>query len=720
MANTYTLKAQSVAAAPRSKRRVGQASASVSSRSSSSADLSGYLTRAEFARYFELVNVGTETAPVTAIHALYDGLYSDGFVSALGVASAISEPAAGGLDLDRLEAFLTDNRYATRDWVINQGYITADDIPDIPDTSGLMSTADFNRWVNNYQPIDKQDLDGVLDSFRRTSDGRYVLKAGDTMTGTLTLPDLVANNSIRIGSATLTYDATTKAIHLSGAGFYSDSFISAHGAADGVSDPSSSGLNETELADYLRRYGYITSSALGTYATQAYVTSALAPYAKTVDVTAMLKDYAKLEELKKYVLKAGDTMTGTLTLPDLVANNSIRIGSATLTYDATTKAIHLSGAGLYSDSFISARGAASAISGEGVASINATLWGNRFTGTENLTGPISVGQESSSASAYVGVSRNSQTLQLLVGSTGARGLWDPNKSNWLIAMNAGNFIQFSAGDYASFEMSVRCSSYIQGTRFTSTVATGTAPLTISSSTLCTNLNADLLDGFHASAFAKLTDLDDYAKSSDLSGYVKSDNFYALTSLAVAIKYPNCVNDPSLRVSGNTLYLDYTNFGNTEKSVSVTLPVSSSSASSVAWSSITGKPSSFTPSSHTHSADDITTGTLAIARIPTGTKSTTVALGNHTHTGYALSNHTHSGYVAASGYERFSSLGSGNKSTALELNPTSSTHAIFFGINNAGTIRIGFGDWINGVSVMSIDKSGNVKIKGTLSQNQSSV
>jgi hypothetical protein len=37
------------------------------------------------------------------------------------------------------------------------------------------------------------------------------------------------------------------------------------------------------------------------------------------------------------------------------------------------------------------------------------------------------------------------------------------------------------------------------------------------------------------------------------------------------------------------------------------------------------------SSHTHAATDITSGTLAIALIPTGTTSTTVALGNHSHT-----------------------------------------------------------------------------------------
>lgn len=51
-----------------------------------------------------------------------------------------------------------------------------------------------------------------------------------------------------------------------------------------------------------------------------------------------------------------------------------------------------------------------------------------------------------------------------------------------------------------------------------------------------------------------------------------------------------------------------------------------------------------PTAHTHAAADIASGTLAIARIPTGTTATTVALGNHTHTaaavGAAPASHTH--------------------------------------------------------------------------------
>src|SRR5690606_33555 len=40
--------------------------------------------------------------------------------------------------------------------------------------------------------------------------------------------------------------------------------------------------------------------------------------------------------------------------------------------------------------------------------------------------------------------------------------------------------------------------------------------------------------------------------------------------------------------------------------------------------------------HTHSASQINSGTLSINRIPTGTSSSTVALGNHTHSGMVSS------------------------------------------------------------------------------------
>lgn len=44
--------------------------------------------------------------------------------------------------------------------------------------------------------------------------------------------------------------------------------------------------------------------------------------------------------------------------------------------------------------------------------------------------------------------------------------------------------------------------------------------------------------------------------------------------------------------------------------------SSGGPSSVAWADVTGKPATFTPSTHTHAATDITSGTFDAARIPT--------------------------------------------------------------------------------------------------------
>ena len=51
---------------------------------------------------------------------------------------------------------------------------------------------------------------------------------------------------------------------------------------------------------------------------------------------------------------------------------------------------------------------------------------------------------------------------------------------------------------------------------------------------------------------------------------------------------------------------------------------------VTWDNIGNRPEEFPPLAHTHNADEITMGTLAIARIPTGTTGSTVALGDHAH------------------------------------------------------------------------------------------
>lgn len=72
---------------------------------------------------------------------------------------------------------------------------------------------------------------------------------------------------------------------------------------------------------------------------------------------------------------------------------------------------------------------------------------------------------------------------------------------------------------------VKAGGTVEGTTLKSTVTTGTAPLTVASTTAVTNLNADLLDGNHASAFGiVLGKLDQFAAttSSELATVISDE------------------------------------------------------------------------------------------------------------------------------------------------------------------------------------------------------
>lgn len=87
-------------------------------------------------------------------------------------------------------------------------------------------------------------------------------------------------------------------------------------------------------------------------------------------------------------------------------------------------------------------------------------------------------------------------------------------------------------------------------------------------------------------------------------------------------------------------------------------------------------------SHEHAAGDITSGTLAIGRIPTGTTASTVALGNHTHSAYAAASHDHAAGDITSGTLAKARGGTGADGSSVAANrvlasPNGSTGAISF-------------------------------------------
>ena len=160
--------------------------------------------------------------------------------------------------------------------------------------------------------------------------------------------------------------------------------------------------------------------------------------------------------------------------------------------------------------------------------------------------------------------------------------------------------------------------------------------TMSNTNVVTNLNADLLDGKHASAFAtsshthpylsfssiwptNITNLNDYfsfdkmysirydyARSSNIqNGPYESDagaviNFPTYSGTQVYFNYYN--NDVKVRTHYNGHITNWATFITSENIGSQHVSYADS-AGSVAWGNVTGKPSTFTPSSHSHAAVD---------------------------------------------------------------------------------------------------------------------
>lgn len=81
----------------------------------------------------------------------------------------------------------------------------------------------------------------------------------------------------------------------------------------------------------------------------------------------------------------------------------------------------------------------------------------------------------------------------------------------------------------------------------------------------------------------------------------------------------------------------------------------------------------------------------MARIPTGTTASTVALGNHTHSGYASSSHTHSaattsaaGFMSAADKSKLDGITASADSVSVSRNLTSGTQIASITINGTAT------------------------------------
>ncbi len=113
------------------------------------------------------------------------------------------------------------------------------------------------------------------------------------------------------------------------------------------------------------------------------------------------------------------------------------------------------------------------------------------------------------------------------------------------------------------------------------------------------VDADLLGGYAASVVSAINTV----AVRDAAGYLAADG------LSVA------GTTPDNQTMSYVLYTMSATPNQVRKASIVHLSASLDALIAPAWANITGKPSTFTPSSHNHAASEITSGTLAEARLP---------------------------------------------------------------------------------------------------------
>ena len=282
-------------------------------------------------------------------------------------------------------------------------------------------------------------------------------------TGGVSAARLTANEYIQIGDAQLVYDSANKALRVkhrtdgNTVGFYSDGWVSALGVKTGGSGGGSGVVNTVySFANLTDGTTFSDSDLDNTF--NAYTIKKLYDMAGQggLDADAMWAELKKADSSKvidashiptsvldgRWVKKAGDTMTGTLTS---ASTSGAIVFKGVENCDITN---------IYKDNGVIRN------DDGGLTSIRNGLrfnWYNTYWYIGNLRG----------------------------GSTESAGFGVVDHNNKLV-------LRVTPND-------------VRAPRFMSTVATGLSPLIVSSTTQVSNLNADLLDGLHENSFLRCRD-----------------------------------------------------------------------------------------------------------------------------------------------------------------------------------------------------------------------
>ena len=197
------------------------------------------------------------------------------------------------------------------------------------------------------------------------------------------------------------------------------------------------------------------------------------------------ENYASIAD-GRYVKKAGDTMTGDLTMNNTKGFN---IGWSTRVVKTSGVWIHGGGdtasstdANLRFASWYGIGWYPTTDSTSGVRQGNNAMWLNVRTGVLDVHSNIT------SHNGYLAANWDS-ARRLVLGGGGSYV--------WIDSRDSSNNVLCNIGLY---DNKVVIGNYAESSRFVSTVGTGTQPYQCNSTTLNTNLNADLLDGEHGAYY----------------------------------------------------------------------------------------------------------------------------------------------------------------------------------------------------------------------------
>ena len=212
------------------------------------------------------------------------------------------------------------------------------------------------------------------------------------------------------------------------------------------------------------------------------------------------ENYASIAD-GRYVKKAGDTMTGDLTMDN---TKGFKIGWSTRVVKTSDVWIHGGGdtasstdANLRFASWYGIGWYPTIDSTSGVRQGNNAMWLNV------RTGELDVHSNITSHNGYLAANWDS-ARRLVLGGGGSYV--------WINSRNSSNNVLCNIGLY---DNKVVIGNYAESSRFVSTVGTGTQPYQCNSTTLNTNLNADLLDGQHGA----------YYQNRKYDGFVSQYNNY---------------------------------------------------------------------------------------------------------------------------------------------------------------------------------------------------